>query len=536
MSHRPLSVVLASLLIVVSLGAARREPVVPRAVDTVATATIREVTVALTAVEMEGRGTGQPGGARAAAYLARRFAAAGAEPLGESGSLQTVPLALRAVDTASMVTLDDGRLRFAVDYLMFPPLRATNPPVSGQVTFVAWGVSDPALGRDDLAGVALEGRVVFLLNGGRPADVDQRAWDGAADRAVVLRNLAARGVVAAIMIPGAGTFEGAARFLGRPGMTLAKPPSGAHPIPLFVVSPMVAARIFARSGTSLAEATGLAVAGQRVSRELSTRFAARVVTESVPLTGHNVVAAIRGRDATLGAQAVVYSAHYDGFGREPNGAVRPGAADNALGVAKLVALAEAFARQPTRPRRTIIFFAPTGEEYGNLGTEYWLDHPTWPLSTIAVNINFDGIGTDVFGPVRRVTDYGITYSDAGETVQAVLAARGMALAPDGAPEQGFFQRSDHYSFTKRGIPPVYLIGNAGTEGASRRAGRFLAEIYHTAGDTIHADWWWDGARDLAMVGYQVGRRLADATRMPEWVPTSPYQLGRAALLRSPERP
>ena len=160
---------------------------------------------------------------------------------------------------------------------------------------------------------------------------------------------------------------------------------------------------------------------------------------------------------------MVYSAHYDGFGRDADGAIRPGAADNALGVAKLIGLAEAFAAQPSRPRRTIIFLAPTGEEYGNLGTEYWLDHPTWPLAEVAVNINFDGIGTDVFGPVKRVTDYGITYSDAADVVQAVLDGRGIALAPDGAPEQGFFRRSDHFSFTKRGVPPVYLIGGAGTD-------------------------------------------------------------------------
>src|SRR6185436_13529077 len=176
------------------------------------------------------------------------------------------------------------------------------------------------------------------------------------------------------------------------------------------------------------------------------------------VTSGNVVALLEGSDAKLKEEAVVYSAHYDAYGIDSDGTVYPGAADNAIGIAKLVAIAEALVKAKAKPRRSIIFLAVTGEEYGLLGAEHWLRHPTWPIEKVAANINYDGIGTEVWGPFTYLIDYGFKHSDLGAAIEGVAAAMNVTIIPDPFPEEGVFYRSDHYSFFKKGVPSLYLIG------------------------------------------------------------------------------
>ncbi|HEX9423693.1 MAG TPA: M28 family peptidase [Pyrinomonadaceae bacterium] len=106
-------------------------------------------------------------------------------------------------------------------------------------------------------------------------------------------------------------------------------------------------------------------------------------------TSNNVVGVLEGSDAKLKEEALVFSAHYDAYGLD-NGRIYPGAADNALGTATITAIAEAlvkaFPTPASRPRRSIIFLSVTGEEYGLFGSEYWVQHPTWPLEKVAADI------------------------------------------------------------------------------------------------------------------------------------------------------
>ena len=81
---------------------------------------------------------------------------------------------------------------------------------------------------------------------------------------------------------------------------------------------------------------------------------------------------------------------FPAFGIDAEGTIFPGAADNALGVGKLMAVAEVIGHMNPKPRRSIIFIATTGEEYGDLGAVYWLNHPTWPLAKVTAEINYDG--------------------------------------------------------------------------------------------------------------------------------------------------
>src|SRR4029453_8046496 len=99
----------------------------------------------------------------------------------------------------------------------------------------------------------------------------------------------------------------------------------------------------------------------------------------------------------LKSEALVYSAHYDAYGLSADNRIYHGAADNALGVGEMLAVAETLSRATTKPRRSIIFLAVTGEEYGGYGSDYWVKNPTWKIKQVAADLNLDGLGTEVFG-------------------------------------------------------------------------------------------------------------------------------------------
>jgi len=244
-------------------------------------------------------------------------------------------------------------------------------------------------------------------------------------------------------------------------------------------------------------------------------------------TSNNVVGVLEGSDAKLKEEALVFSAHYDAYGLD-NGRIYPGAADNALGTATITAIAEAlvkaFPTPASRPRRSIIFLSVTGEEYGLFGSEYWVQHPTWPLEKVAADINFDGIGTEIYGPVKRVVGFGAEHSDLGSVFEDVVAATENIVTPDPMPEENAFVRSDHYGFVKKGVPALMLLGGPAGDVSLwiPRAKKWLETDYHSPSDTVKPDWNWTGPHTLAQVGMIIGLRVANTDAMPMWRTTSPF--------------
>jgi Zn-dependent M28 family amino/carboxypeptidase len=348
-------------------------------------------------------------------------------------------------------------------------------------------------------------------------------------------NVFGRGAVA-IMIAGAGTaaqpFSTIANYLSRRRVSLASAPTPSFKIPPVLLSSDAAMeKLFAGSGMAYAQVQAKAKSGEVVSRDLGKTATIAMRLKFAEATSDNVVAVLEGSDPQLKNEAVVYSAHYDAYGTE-SGRIYPGAADNALGTATIVAIAEAFAKSfpkpSTRPRRSVIFLAVTGEEYGLLGAEYWVGHPTWPLEKLAADINFDGIGTEVYGPVKRIVGFGAEHSNLGAIFEDVSVATGNIVTPDPLPEENAFVRSDHYAFVKRGVPALMLMGGPEGEPASwiPRMKKWLATDYHSPSDTVKPDWNWTGPLTLAKVGLIIGLRVANAEAMPTWNASSPFNKTR----------
>src|SRR4029453_1442177 len=113
----------------------------------------------------------------------------------------------------------------------------------------------------------------------------------------------------------------------------------------------------------------------------------------------NVVGILPGSDPKLKNEAIVIGAHYDHLGRGGEGSLAPregeihhGADDNASGVAGVILLTGMFSTQRTKPRRTMVFIAFSGEEEGLIGSNYYVNHPVVPLANTVAMINLDMIG------------------------------------------------------------------------------------------------------------------------------------------------
>jgi hypothetical protein len=507
-----------------------------KAADRVKLETIRELTTALSSPEFEGRGTAQPGADKAANYLAAYFAKLGLKPAGEKGTyLQPIKFRSAGVLAESSVKVGDVALQHGPDYVVLPPYSSEKVDATGGVVFAGYGVVSADLKRDDLAGLDLKDKVVVIL-GGQPAGVDATAWRRATNPQARTMSIFGKGALAMI-VAGAGTqaqpYSTIANYLSRRRVTLASAPAMMFKVPpVLLVSDAAMDKLFAGTQTTYAQVLEKAKTGEMVSRDLgkTATLALRFKLEEAPSS--NVVAVMEGSDPKLKEEAVVFTAHYDAYGVE-GGKIYPGAADNALGTATIAAIAEAFTKAfpkpESRPRRSIIFLAVTGEEYGLFGAEHWVRHPTWPLDKVAANINFDGIGTEVYGPVKRIVGFGAEHSDLGQLFEDVTVATGNIVTPDPMPEENAFVRSDHYAFVKQGVPALMLLG--GPDGDVSiwipRARKWLETDYHSPSDTVKPDWNWTGPQTLAKVGMIIGLRAANADAMPAWKSTSPFNKPRS---------
>jgi hypothetical protein len=230
-----------------------------------------------------------------------------------------------------------------------------------------------------------------------------------------------------------------------------------------------------------------------------------------PGTAPNVVALLPGRDPTLRAEYVVYSAHIDHVGvGTPEGegvdSIFNGADDDASGTATVMEVAEAMATLDSAPRRSILFVMVSGEERGLWGSDWFTSHPPVPMADMVANFNADMVGRNWTDTIVAI---GKEHSSLGETLNQVDRAHpelGMTAIDDPWPQERFYFRSDHFNFARRGVPVLFFFN--GTH-----------EDYHRPSDEVEKI---DGEK-AARIGrllFYLGLDVADADERPRWDPES----------------
>jgi len=219
---------------------------------------------------------------------------------------------------------------------------------------------------------------------------------------------------------------------------------------------------------------------------------------------------------------VLYTAHWDHLGHceaAPDGDdICNGAVDNGNGVAALVALAEANVKAGPAARSQV-FMAVTAEESGLLCSDYYAANPVFPLAKTVGGVNMDALS--MAGPAKNVVVVGRGKSDLDQYLARALAIQGRVATDEPTPEKGFYYRSDHFSFAKRGVPMLDVESGEDLVKGGVAAGKAAAEDYtehryHGPKDEYDPNWDWSGVVQEVQLFYMIGRDLAETTDWPNW--------------------
>ena len=176
------------------------------------------------------------------------------------------------------------------------------------------------------------------------------------------------------------------------------------------------------------------------------------------INSNNVIAKLEGSDPTLKNEYVIYTAHWDHLGRDPNltgDQIYNGALDNASGTAAMLEIAEAFTKLSTPPKRSILFLSVTAEEKGLLGAKYYAENPLYPLNKTLANINMDGVNQ--WGRTKDITMVGDDNSTLIDLLREAANSQQRVVNPDPESEKGFYYRSDHFELRSREFRHSTLI-------------------------------------------------------------------------------
>jgi len=458
-----------------------------RGVDTIAAEQMRDYLTFIASDEMEGRDTPSRGLDTIAKFLAMNLTRWGFKPAGDNGTfLQRIDLRRDRIDaTQTRVELNGRVLTAGRDYL---PAGGAGEIKSGQLVFAGNGWYLKSKDIDAYRGIDPTGKiaVIFGTPNLSPRGISRADFGKQGDNYLNANDYARkRGVVGIIYVPDfqylANWERNRQRIMERGSTVVAKfqTPNTA-PLPGIVITPEIANALFTGESQS---ASGIfnASYGTEMPAPFLLRSAKSVSMnilssyETVPT--QNVVAVWEGGDPVLKNEYVALGAHYDHVGICAPGTDDPicnGADDDGSGTTALLSMAEALAKAPTRPKRSVLFVWHCGEEKGLWGSRYFTEYPTVPLDRVVTQINIDMIGRSKAADDTNERDKELTGPNAiyligstmmstelGELVDTVNKSY-LNISYDrryddpGDPNR-FFYRSDHFNYARKGIPIIFFF-------------------------------------------------------------------------------
>ncbi|UIP07196.1 M28 family metallopeptidase [Erythrobacter sp. SDW2] len=510
-------------------------------------ATMKEVTQTLSSDEFEGRMPGTPGEEKTVAYLIEKFEAAGLKPGNGDSWVQDVPLVeITGKDFAPLTVTGEGvDLSFAPskDWVGVSYKEQVQTSVKdAELVFVGYGINAPEKGWNDYAGVDMKGKIaVILVNDpdfgteGLEGPFGGKAMTYYGRWTYKYEEAARQGAAGALIIhdtdPASygwnvveSSWTGPQAYAQR----------GDNPPPLTDmngwVQKTVGEQILEAAGQDFAKLSAAAKEKGFKAVPLGLTASTSFRNDIRTYNSQNVIGILPGTERP--DEYVIHTAHWDHLGRctpAPDGDdICNGAVDNATGTAALVALAEAHVKAGAA-NRSLVFLAVTAEEQGLLGADYYAANPVFPLSQTVGGINMDAFL--IAGPSNDVTVVGQGKSRLEEFLETALAADGRTITPDPSPEAGYYYRSDHFAFAKRGVPMLYVDGGEDLKEGGRAAGEALAEEYranryHGPKDEYSEDWDWSGVMADLQLFYRIGRMLADSSSWPNWVEGDEFKATR----------
>jgi Zn-dependent M28 family amino/carboxypeptidase len=463
--------------------------------QTITQADLRQHLTVLASDAYEGRETGEKGQKMAAEYISQQFKALGLTgPVQGSDNPYLQHFTMERSTWADGATLKVGgqTFKWLTDFY-----GTGNSPFQNetalQPVFAGYGIEQD--GYSDYSGLGdVKGKDLIILLGeptndkgtatlgkdGQPSKwgTDYRA------KAALASQKGARSVFFVDFSPNANFEKLAARmtpYISRPSITF-KDAQQAPRTTAFFVSPAVGYKML---GTTAANVTKYTAATGKAGKPTASGFKpAKVLLKASKkredFTTENVLGFLEGSD--LKNEVLVLSAHYDHIGII-NGEVHNGADDDGSGTVTVLEMAQAFTKAKAEghgPRRSILFLTVTGEEKGLLGSEYYTDHPVFPLETTIADLNTDMVGrTDKDHEGKGDYVYVIGSDKLSSELHTILQNANQKYTQmdldfrynDPEDPNRFYYRSDHYNFAKHRIPVAFFFNG-------------VHDDYHGPGDEV----------------------------------------------------
>jgi Zn-dependent M28 family amino/carboxypeptidase len=501
--------------------------------------------------EYDGRKPGTLGERLTTNYIIEQFKRMGLAPGNKGEWVQTVPAVSTELTGQDSLKLDvaegGGTESFAFGNDMVVGTLQAKADVSlkdSDIVFVGYGVNAPESQWNDFDGVDVKGKTLIVL-------VNDPGWSANDPKLFKGREMtyygrwtykyeeAARQGAAAVFIvhqtePAAYGWNVVRSGWTTPRLDL---PESEDPAPRLPVAGWLthesAQRLFAKAGKNFDDLAKQADVRGFKAVPLDAKANIDLHSNITHSLSNNVIGMVKGTEKP--DEAVVYTAHWDHLGHDPNLKGHPiynGAIDNGTGIAALLEIAGKFAQE--KPKRSVVFAAVTMEESGLLGSKYYVAHPPFPLNKTVADINMDALA--ITGPTRDMKVTGLGQGTLEDTLAEVLKADGRVVSGDDTPEKGGYFRSDHFNFAKAGVPALASGGGIDMVAGGKAAGRAAAEDYnknryHQPTDVYDLRWDFTGVIQNVTAYYKVGDKLANSDEWPTWKDGSEFKAIREKSLK-----
>ena len=514
----------------------RRDRLEPVTVDEIA-AHIRY----LSSDQLEGRAVGTRGIELAARYHEDYFRTMGLEPAFGTSYRQTFPLKGSRPDPGATLEIAGPGVALAPvlwDEFVVRTEREDIPPeASGELVYAGYLVQAPERQWDDLKGLDVAGKVLLVeINepGNRPGGLFDGEdmtyygrWPYKYEKAT---ELGAAGVL--IIHDTKGAAYGWDVLRASWGNESFYDPDRDRRL-LFEgwIAGETADRVLAAAKLDRRALREKAETPEFAPVPLGLRAMVRQSRTVRTVDGVNVAGIVRAKHPEARKRTVVFSAHYDHFGRDESlegDQIYNGAVDNCSASAALLATAGFYAQRPERLKDDLCFVAVTAEEQLVLGSAYFARHLPFPKETVLANINYEM--TNVWGETEDVFAIGARHSDLDAVCREAAEAIGLRYTPERNGELGFFYRSDQISFAREGIPAVWLSQGVVAKGpdkglVQRKFEEYRRDGYHKVSDEMKPDWDLRGTLQIIDWAKGVVGLLQEREGLPQFLPASSFKRG-----------
>jgi Zn-dependent M28 family amino/carboxypeptidase len=504
---------------------------------------LRQSDKTLASDAFEGRAPGQPGGEKAAKYIADAFKAAGLEPAGDNGSyFQKVPMVGVKTDAAatkfSLVpkTGEPMDLTFGTDYVVNNQLHTESATIDAPIVFVGHGIVAPEFGWDDYKGIDVKGKVVLVVVNEPPSD-DPKFFNGKSmtyfGRWTYKYEEAGRhGAIGVLIIHrtdiAAYAWQVVQNSWSGEHSYLRNDPDARLTAASWIQHD-VADKLLANIHMTADEAIDASNQRGFKAVELPVRLKAHIVSAIHVFDSANVIGKVTG---VKPGHDVMYTAHYDHFGIDRTRKGDPifhGAADNGTGTAIIMEMARAFGMKKIQPPSTVILAAVTAEEQGLLGSQYLGMHPPVPARDLSLDLNYDELLP--LGDVTGVRASGSERTTVFPLFEALAKQDNLTVQKGGADTGGGYFRSDHFSLARVGVP-AFSVGEGGpfvghdAEWSRQQSRDFGANKYHTPADVYSDSMDFTGNAHIARFGFELGWLVMAQPERVEWVAGDEFEAAR----------